>query len=199
MSISCSLKFSPHSVTAEQVHQVIQDCKNTAFKGQLRGSAHRNENGRVDWLLTYYSSDPKKEGIVYAVITFRLNAQGHTLGFTVGAKASAFSRWIICHLMNEIARRLNGVVRAEGHSPEEPDPISPSLSTFLQDTYGQLPHHMLTQQAGAFPPEFSLEDNWIHGHKIEVKAGDVPAVGQCGLEAEANRRSSDEGEPLVPG
>lgn len=161
MSISCSIKFSPHSVTAQQVTDVVKHCQETIFQGNLEGCGQKQANGRTDWVLSYYS--PSKKGILYAVVSFKLNAQGHTLGFNIGAKASAFSRWVICHLMNEIALRLKGIIRAEGHSPSEPHPVSPTLATFLQDTYGDLPHHMLTQQAGSFPPEFSLENNWNHG------------------------------------
>ena len=198
MSISCSIKFSPHSAPADQVNEIVKDCRDRIFKGCLTGYAVKQENGRTDWLMTYYSSDPKKEGIVYAVVTFKLNAQGHTLGFSVGMKTSAFSRWIICHLMNEIALRLNGILRAEGHGDHSPEPVSPSLSTFLKDTYGQLPQHMLTQQAGAFPPEFSLEDNWTHGKTSEGESA-IPLTGVGGLEAGTDCQAADEAEPLVPG
>lgn len=198
MSLSCSIKFSPHSVKAEQVQEVIVACHKAMFKERLTSYGRRNENGRVDWLISYYSSDPKKEGLVYSITTLRLNAQGHTLGFNIGAKTSAFNRWITCYLTNEIALRLNGLIRAEGHQPQDPHPISPTLSTFLTDTYGKLPHHMLTEQAGAFPPEFALEDNWIHGHKNQ-SGSDLPTVGVSGLEAEPNRQTLDERKPFVQG
>lgn len=198
MSLACSVKFCPHSVTSDQVQAVITQCNKDAFHSCLQAYATRTDQGRTDWLITYYSNDPAKARIPYAVVTLKLNAQGHTLGFALKKNQSLFNHWVNYYLLNELARQLNGVLRAELSTEQAPDAVSMTLPAFLSDGLTQgMPHHMVTSQAGSFPPEFPFKDNWQHALSI---SGTVTGSGsKSSLEANKHSAAPPQEEASVPG
>lgn len=194
MSLACSVKFCPHSVTSDQIQAVIVQCNTDAFHSCLQAYATRTDQGRTDWLITYYSNDPAKTRIPYAVVTLKLNAQGHTLGFAMKKNQSAFNHWVNYYLLNEIARQLNGVVRTALSPEQAPDAVSMDLPAFLADGIKHVPHHMFTSQAGSFPPEFPFKENWQHALTLTARS-----PSDSSLEADKHLAAPPQAKASVPG
>lgn len=195
MAVSCSIKFGPRSVKPHEINQVLAGCNKGMFNGCLHILGSLTKEGRTDWIISYYSKELSKAGVVYSVHVIKLNASGFTLGFAVGAKESAFSQWLIRYLTNEIALRCGGELREASRPNRKPSPVSPPLSVYLKAVYARLPHHtlaqhMLMQQAGSFPPEFPLKDHW--NNVTANREAVISTARHLGLEVREGDQISDQ-------